>query len=149
MRVGLSKIQCTAALLSVVSALACGDSVPPNLVLITLDTVRADRTSVLGYDKPTTPTLERLAERGVVFEAAYAPTPITGPSHASLFTARYPKEHALVRNGQRLGAAETLADRLASRGYQTAGIASSFVLDARFGLDRGFQRDARKLCYLV
>jgi len=111
----------------------------PNVVLISIDTLRADHTSVHGYARETTPVLAKLAARGAVFESAYAPTSSTGPSHASLFTGTCPLTHGLLKNGFSLdGGARTLAEMLAGRGYQTAGVASSFVLDRRFGLDQGF-----------
>ena len=119
---------------------ACSPELPtPNVLLITLDTVRADRCSVNGYPRPTTPTLERLSKEGVAFDAAYAPSPVTAPSHASLFTGLYPPRHGLDRNGGRLAEAPpTLAEILEAQGYQTAGIVSSFVLNEKFGVARGF-----------
>lgn len=117
----------------------CDRSKPPNLVLISLDTVRADHCSVYGYGLPTTPVLEKVSAEGVVFDSAYSTTPTTGPSHASLFTGLMPQTHGLRVNGERLETPRrTLAEHLAASGYQTAGIASSFVLSASFGFSRGF-----------
>jgi arylsulfatase A-like enzyme len=111
----------------------------PNVVMISLDTVRADHCSVYGYPKPTTPNLVRLAEEGVVFDAAYAPTGITGPSHSTLFTGQYVIFHGVVKNGLRLqDGSVTLAERLREAGYDTAGFVSSFPLDHRFGYAQGF-----------
>src|SRR4029453_5165941 len=79
----------------------------PNLVLVTVDTLRAAHTTPYGYGRATPPALARLAREGVVVEAAYAPMATTGPSHAALFTSRYPLSLGYVRNGQRLDEAHT------------------------------------------
>jgi arylsulfatase A-like enzyme len=128
--------------LLVALALACTrESGPPNVVLISLDTTRHDHLSVYGYERETTPNLERLAEQGVLFSRAYAPAPTTGPSHATLFTSLHPITHRVVKNGRVLMSAHvTLAERLHARGWTTAGFVSSYVLDARFGWDQGFER---------
>lgn len=111
----------------------------PNLLLISIDTLRADHTSIHGYVRDTTPNLARLASGGAVFETAYAPVPSTAPTHASLFTGTRPSTHGLRKNGRPLAEGSlTLAEMLATRGYQTAGVASSFVLDGRFGFGQGF-----------
>ncbi len=109
------------------------------MLLITIDTTRSDHCSVYGYHLDTTPNLERLAEDGVRFDLAYAPTATTGPTHATIFTGLYPIAHRVVKNGRILASAHrTLAERLADRGYSTAGIAGSFVLDRKFGYAQGF-----------
>ncbi|MBW2445346.1 MAG: sulfatase [Deltaproteobacteria bacterium] len=109
-----------------------------NLLLVSLDTVRADHTSLLGYPGPTTPRLEALASEGV-FRRAYAMTSTTGPSHATLFTGRYAPAHGVARNGFPLVEdATTLAEHLERRGYRTAGFLGSFVLARRFGFAQGF-----------
>lgn len=122
--------------------MACGPDGPPllpNVVLVSLDTVRADHTSLLGYGRPTTPRLLALSREGVSYPDAYAMTSTTAPSHATLFTGRYAPAHGVVRNGIPLAERETtLAEHLAARGYQTAGFVSSFVLAKRFGLAQGF-----------
>ncbi|MCZ6784292.1 MAG: sulfatase [Proteobacteria bacterium] len=122
--------------------LACGAPEaerPANLLLIVLDTVRSDHASAYGYDRDTTPTLRALAERGVRFERAYAATATTGPSMATLFTSLYPRAHGVLKNGLRLGSEhQTLAEILSARGYQTAAVLGSFVLDRRFGFAQGF-----------
>ena len=112
---------------------------PPNVLLIVLDTVRADRLSLYGYRRPTSPTLERLARRGVRFDEARATAPWTLPSHASLFTGRWPHELDVNWN-TRLGTKfPTLAEYLGSRGYATAGfVANVLYCSYEFGLDRGF-----------
>ena len=120
----------------------CGggaESDRPNLVLVTIDTLRADHCSCYGYERQTTPYLDHLAESGVLFDAAYAPTAVTGPTHATLFTGLYPFVHGVVRNG--LVADDTrptLAEVLRAEGYVTAGFVSSYVVSGRFGFARGF-----------
>src|SRR5262245_5079007 len=99
----------------------------PNVVLVTIDTERADHTSTYGYPHPTTPHLDALAADGTVFTAAYTAIPTTGPSHAGLFTAQYPAEHGVLRNGDVLGATPTtLAELLARAGYVTAAFVSAY-----------------------
>jgi arylsulfatase A-like enzyme len=112
---------------------------PPNLLLVVIDTLRADRLSSYGYARNTSPQLDRVAAEGVRFDSSYAAASTTLPSHASLFTGEAPIRHGAVKNGIRLSAdADTLAERLRAAGFQTAAIVSSFVLDRRFGLDQGF-----------
>ncbi len=111
----------------------------PDVLLITLDTLRADHTSAYGYARPTTPRLEEVARDGVRFAAAYAPMPTTLPSHASLMTGLLPRELALLKNGIAFThPAPTLAETLSAAGWRTAAFVSSFVLDRSFGLARGF-----------
>lgn len=111
----------------------------PNLVLVTVDTLRADHTTPYGYGRDTTPVLARLAREGVVVDQAYAPMATTGPSHAALLTSRYPVSLGYLRNGQRLDEAQTtLAERLHAAGYRASAAVSSFVLDKRLGFAQGF-----------
>ena len=111
-----------------------------NVLIITLDTTRADRLGCYGYSRAKTPALDSLAAGGVLFEKAYSPAPLTLPSHASLFTGLNPPEHGLISNGKgRLSdKIPTLATLLSGYGYDTAAFVASFVLDAKFGLDQGF-----------
>lgn len=115
-------------------------SPPPPILLITLDTTRADRLGCYGYSRARTPALDSLAATGVLCERAYTVAPLTLPAHASLFTGLYPAENGVRTNGRgRLGdAMPTLAEALRSQGYDTAAFVASFVLDGKFGLDRGF-----------
>lgn len=112
-----------------------------DLVLITLDTTRADHLGCYGHSGGATPRLDALAARGVRFAHAYAPAPLTLPSHATILTGIYPPGHGVRANGEfRLSSdARTAAEILRERGYQTAAFVASFVLDARFGLDQGFE----------
>jgi arylsulfatase A-like enzyme/Flp pilus assembly protein TadD len=113
----------------------------PNLLLITLDTTRADRLGCYGYSAGRTPVLDSLAASGILCERAYTVAPLTLPAHASLLTGLYPAENGVRTNGRgRLDdGIPTLAEVLKRRGYETAAFVASFVLDAKFGLDRGFR----------
>jgi arylsulfatase A-like enzyme len=111
----------------------------PNVLLVTIDTMRADHSSSYGYQRLTTPEIDRLAREGVLFENAYTATPTTGPAHATLFTSTYPLGHGVLKNGYVLGEEHTtLAEVLNHAGYQTAALPSSFVLTRRFGFAQGF-----------
>jgi arylsulfatase A-like enzyme len=110
-----------------------------NVVLVTIDTLRADHCSAYGYARDTTPVMRRLASEGVLVEAAYAPMATTAPSHATLLTSLYPIAHGCVRNGRFLREQHvTLAERLKAAGYRTSAVVSSFVLSPRFGFGQGF-----------
>jgi arylsulfatase A-like enzyme len=112
---------------------------PPNIVLVSVDTLRADATSPYG-SLVQTPGFESLAEEGVLFERAFAPASETAPSHATLFTGQEVLRHGVVRNGVSLpDDANTLAELLRSNGYDSAAFASSWVLDPRFGWSQGFE----------
>ena len=114
---------------------------PLNVLLITLDTTRADRLGCYGYSLAKTPVLDRLAQQGVLFERAYAPVPLTLPSHASMLTGLFPPEHGLRNNGQAAlpQGLPTLATELQAVGYETGAFVAAFVLDHKFGLQRGFE----------
>ena len=113
---------------------------PLNILLLTLDTTRADRIGAYGYAAAKTSYFDRLAAEGVRFERAVAQAPITLPSHASLFTARFPFTHGVRNNGNFYLSDQfpTLATALHDRGYRTGAFVSSFILDRRYGLARGF-----------
>lgn len=112
---------------------------PLNLLVITLDTTRADALGAYG-GKAITPSLDYLASDGVVFEQASTVAPLTLPAHSSLFTGVFPPSHGVRGNGQNaLGPdAITLAERLKARGFRTGAFVSSFVLDHQWGLSQGF-----------
>jgi len=111
-----------------------------NVLLITIDTLRADRVGAFGGPAGLTPSLDRLASEGIQLTRAYTAAPLTLPAHASILTAASPPVHGLRTNGLfRLGPAiPTLATVLKGAGYRTGAFVGSFVLDARFGLNRGF-----------
>ena len=118
-------------------ALPSADS--PNVLLIVLDTVRADRLSLHGYYRPTTPALERLARRGIRFDEARATAPWTLPSHASMFTGRWPHELAAKWMSPLGVKFPTLAEYLGAHGYATAGfVGNTLYCSYDTGLDRGF-----------
>jgi arylsulfatase A-like enzyme len=112
----------------------------PDLVLVTIDTVRADALAPWGGPAGMAPTIEGLARSGTVFDRAISPAPLTLPAHASLLTGLDPPAHGLRDNG--VGAlpaeVETLAQLFERAGYTTLAAVGSRVLDRRFGLDRGF-----------
>lgn len=112
----------------------------PNVVLISLDTVRRDHLPTFGYGRPTAPALDALARRATVFWNAIAQETNTAPSHASMFTGRYPHQHGCALNGYRLvDGVPTLAEVLRSAGFATGAFVSGFSLDGKTtGLDRGF-----------
>ena len=111
-----------------------------SLLLVTIDTLRADRIGAFGYGAAETPHLDRLAARGARFARAQAPVPLTGPSHASLFTGQYPPVHG-VRDNVTFSLDDrhpTLAARLKARGYRTAAFVAAYPVAADFGFARGF-----------
>ncbi len=111
----------------------------PNVLLIVMDTVRADAMSFQGYSRNTTPRLAELATRGVKFERAIAAAPWTLPSHASMFTGRWPWQVEVGLDRALDTRFPTLAEFLASRGYATAGfIANTVFCSKEYGLSRGF-----------
>jgi arylsulfatase A-like enzyme/cytochrome c-type biogenesis protein CcmH/NrfG len=114
---------------------------PPNVILITVDTTRADRMGFLGSKLGLTPNLDTLARDSAVFTRAFSQVPITGPSHASILTGTYPQFH-LVNDFQVPLAPELpyAPDILRTHGYHTAAFVASMVLDAGVGFARGFER---------
>jgi arylsulfatase A-like enzyme/predicted Zn-dependent protease len=134
-----------APLLLCAALAACGGATPPapaadrpSILLVTLDTTRADSIGpeAAGVE---TPAFNALAARGRRFRQAYATVPETLPSHAAMLTGLYPAGHGIHENGRFLSAGHpVLADRLKHAGYRTAAFVSSFVLSRRFGLARGF-----------
>ena len=112
-----------------------------NILLVTLDTTRADRLGCYGYADAETPVLDGLARDGVLFERCITPTAFTLPSHASIMTGKYPASHGVRINGD-LALADgqtTLAERLSKEGYRTGAFIGAFVLDGRWGLKQGFE----------
>lgn len=113
---------------------------PVNLLLITLDTTRADRLGCYGYKLALTPHLNELSARGVQFEQALCSVPITLPSHTTILSGLQPPEHGLHINGRKHldPGIPTLGGVLWENGYHTAAFVASFALDSKFGLDSGF-----------
>ncbi len=113
----------------------------PSVILVTLDTVRADRMGFLGSKRGLTPNLDALARQSLVFEQAYAQAPLTPVSHATILSGTYPRFHGVRDFGSRLtGVPPYLPDLLHSRGYRTAAFVSSIILDPKNGFAPGFER---------
>ena len=111
-----------------------------NLLLISIDTLRADHLRCYGYNQDTSPHLDRLAREGVLFENLTSASSWTVPSHMSMFTALYPSVHGVQTIGNHLGeGVPTLAQCLAKAGYLTQAFVLGPALDHRFGFSRGFQ----------
>jgi len=136
-----------------------GPSVRPNVLLVTVDTCRADHLGCYGYRAAVTPTLDGLAARGVRFSTAVAHVPLTGPSHASILTSRTPLGHGVRDNGSYAlpPTVRGVAEDFRQAGYRTAAFVSGYPLKRRFGLDRGFDtyddqlprgKDARRTAYV-
>ncbi|HEX2484706.1 MAG TPA: sulfatase [Myxococcota bacterium] len=132
-----------AAALAAAAPLACREPArarPPNLVLVSVDSLRADHLHAYGYPRETSPTFDRLAREGARFESAVSTTSWTLPAHAALFTGLYDSTHGLVDNGLRLAPElTTLAETLARAGYHTAGFYGGPYLHPTFGLSDGFE----------
>ncbi len=112
----------------------------PNIVVITMDTTRADHLPIYGYDGVKTPQLQKLARRGLVFEQCVTASPFTLPSHCSIMTGLYPTYHGVRINGDTALSEkhETMATALGRRGYDCGAFIGAFVLDGRWGLKQGF-----------
>lgn len=128
---------------AILLAAACGGREPerPSVVLVTLDTTRADRIGAYGYAGARTPVFDRIAAEGALFERAWTVTPLTTPAHASLMTGLLPAAHGVRNNGRlRLSEeVETLAERFAGAGYATGGFVAAFPVSRAFGLAQGFE----------
>jgi arylsulfatase A-like enzyme len=130
-----------AALASLAGLLACAPEPdpPPNLVLIVIDTARADHFSSYGYPRQTTPRFDAFARQGVRFERAYSTSTWTLPAHASLFTGLLPATHGATQQRTRLdGELETLAELVAARGYRTASFSNNAWISRTTGMAQGF-----------
>ncbi len=121
-------------------SIACRRESPPNILLVTIDTARADAFGPYGSKLGSTPTIDALAREGVVFEQAMSPVPLTLPSHASLLTGTFPPRHSVRENGAHALPTEmiTAAELFRDSGYRTGAFVGAYVLDARWGLDQGF-----------
>ena len=147
-------------------AVACGcareaarPAAAPNVLLVTIDTLRADRLGCYGYKGAVTPNLDGLAARGALFPVAVAHAPLTAPSHASILTGHTPLGHGVRDNGAYVlpEGARSVAEDFRLAGYRTGGFVSGFPLKRRFGFDRGFDtyddqlprgKDARRTAYV-
>jgi arylsulfatase A-like enzyme len=130
------------AVAALAGAVACRRAVRPqveNVLLVSIDSLRADRVGAYGNPRATTPTLDRLAAEGVRFENAASPTSWTLPSHVALLTGRSQHHHRTILVDDRIpGSERLLAEVLGGRGYETVGFYSGPLLDPAYGFDRGF-----------
>jgi arylsulfatase A-like enzyme/Flp pilus assembly protein TadD len=132
---------CMLSLFLLLPALTAAATDPPNIVLITLDTVRADRMGFLGSKLGLTPQLDALASEGVVFEHAYSQAPITPVSHATILTGTFPQYHGIRNFGDRLPpGVPFLPEILHAQGYHTGAFVGSIILDPKNGFASGFER---------
>lgn len=148
---GFTRNGVVTALLAALAALACGGTSPLSVVLVTLDTTRVDHLSCYGYERTTSPSLDRLAEESVRFTRAWSTSSWTLPAHASLFTGLFPSAHGAHHDdggtealgGFRVGRLgeefTTLAEILAERGYRTGAFIGGPWLKSSFGLMQGFE----------
>lgn len=112
----------------------------PNVILLSIDTLRADHLTMYGYDRNTSPNLAALARDAVLFEQAYSAHTNTAPAHASMLTSLYPMAHGIRRNGMQLKRdVTTLPDLLKNHGYTTAAFVSGWTLQKHTKLERGFE----------
>lgn len=112
----------------------------PDIILISIDTLNVKRTSLFNYKENTTPFLKKLSEKGINFENAHTPTPLTLPAHSTLLTGKFPHSLGVYDN---LNSAlspkyKTIQEVLKENGYKTAGIVSSYILSSSFGISKGF-----------
>ncbi|MBM4196641.1 MAG: sulfatase [Gammaproteobacteria bacterium] len=122
------------------TAAATAQRRPVPVIFYLIDTLRADRLGLYGYDKPTSPIIDALAKESVVFDRAHSAAPWTLPSVSSLFTSRFPCEHGVIRNQLRLSESlPTLAERLQAAGYATGSYYQNNFVGPMAGLSRGFQ----------
>lgn len=139
-------MRCVGLTIGLTCALACGggagepDAVGPDVVLISIDSLRPDHLGAYGYPRETSPVLDALASEGVLFRDAVSTSSWTLPAHAALFTGLFDSAHGLLRDEGRLAPAHrTLAELLADAGYRTGGFYGGPYLDPTFGLDQGFE----------
>jgi arylsulfatase A-like enzyme len=146
-RAGTFRPAAALALLAVTALVfvACSDQKRPNIILVTVDTLRADGPHCTGNPLPLSPAVDSLADRGIVFESCTAHASSTAPALASLMTSRYSSEVGVMNNSHPLAQdCDTLALAMKRRGYRTAAFVSNFNLRERMGFHRGFdQYDAR------
>jgi len=129
-----------AAALVIATTLACSPPTPPNIIVVVMDTVRADHLSVYGYPRPTTPNLEKFAADAIRFDHAYATSSWTVSSHASLFTGLYSIGHGATAEGERLDDdRETVAELLRVSGYRTAAFSNNPWVSPLSNMTQGFE----------
>lgn len=134
--------RCAVLLVGLAGLLASGcgaDARPPAVILVSIDTLRADHVGTYGYARDTTPFLDRFARDAVVFEHAFTPAPWTLVAHMTMLTGLFPAQHGVLEEHQALAPEiPLLAERLKAAGYQTVGLYYPSWVDPRFGFARGF-----------
>jgi len=130
---------CT-TLVAFLLTIAHAQSPPPNVLLITIDTVRADHLGAYGYAKAATPVIDRLAREGIRFADATSQAPLTGPAHAAILTGQYPPRLGVRDNATTPipAGTTTIASMFKARGYRTAGVVGAFILGPEYGFGQGF-----------
>ncbi len=127
----------------VLASFSCGgrEDRPRLVVLVSIDTLRADHLGLYGYERPTSPVVDALAVESTVFDEAMSSSPWTLPAHATLLTGLYPSRHGLTSHERYLSSSlKSLAQIFSQAGYRTAAVVNSHNLGPEFGLDRGFQQ---------
>ncbi|MCB9689672.1 MAG: sulfatase-like hydrolase/transferase [Alphaproteobacteria bacterium] len=119
--------------------LPAGDPARPDVLLVSIDTLRADHLGTYGYARDTSPFLDRLAARGTVFEDAWSPSPWTLPSHTTMLTGLVPAHHGVIEDDLRIGDdLPLLQEAFRDAGWGTIGVVSTLFVSSRYGFDRGF-----------
>lgn len=133
-------LSCAVPAILLLGASPATQFVPPNVLLVTVDTLRADRLGSYGYGRAKTPVMDRLAAEGVRFADATTHAPLTFPAHVAILTGRYPSVYGVRSNGMSPvpASATTIAERLKGAGYRTGAVVGSVVLERSYGLDQGF-----------
>jgi arylsulfatase A-like enzyme len=122
-----------------VSALPAGDPARPDVLVLSVDTLRADHLGAWGYDRPTSPNLDRLAASGTRFASAWSATPWTLPSHATMLTGRLPPHHGAIEDDLAIAPEVPLiAETFQAAGYRTLGAVATIFVGRKYGFDRGF-----------
>lgn len=131
---------CPALVVVAALSLLHAQTPPPNVLFITIDTVRTDHLGAYGYARGSTPALDRLAREGVRFADATSQSPLTAPAHAALLTGVYPARFGVRDNATTPlpSSATTMAEAFKARGYRTGGFIGAFILDRQYGFGQGF-----------
>lgn len=144
LRGGPAKLACAVAAAALITACVDGDgsgagAAAENVILISLDTLRADHLGAYGYPRPTSPCIDRFASESTLFEASYAHASWTLPSHMSIFTSLHPSQHGVTHDAKKLGRnIPLLAEILSEAGLSTGAFTAGYYMQGLYGFDRGF-----------